>query len=108
MIPSELIEGRPRALYTLFTSMFIHGGPIHLFGNMLYLHIFGDNVEDRMGAGRYLVFYLLAALLAGLTHVFFGRDSRVPTVGASGAIAGVLGAYIVLFPRPSAPARPKR
>jgi membrane associated rhomboid family serine protease len=81
------------------TSMFLHGGWAHIIGNMWTLWIFGDNVEDRMGHGRFLAFYLLTGLAAGLTHWFTNVDSTIPTVGASGAIAGVLGAYFVLFPR---------
>jgi len=83
---------------TLFTSMFLHGGWLHLFSNMLALYIFGDNVEDRMGSARYLAFYLICGLAAALTHVAFNPNSQVPTIGASGAISGVLGAYFILFP----------
>ena len=83
----------------LFTSMFLHGGWMHLAGNMLFLWIYGDNVEDEMGHWRYLVFYLLAGAAAGLTQVMFEPSSRVPMVGASGAIAGVMGAYLLLFPK---------
>ena len=90
-------------LLTLFTSMFLHGGLAHILGNMLYLVIFGDNVEDALGHARYLVFYLVCGAAAGLSHVFvtaaFGGNPLLPTLGASGAISGVLGAYIVLFPR---------
>ncbi len=92
-------EPAARAALPLATSMFLHGGWLHLVGNMWYLWIFGDNVEDRMGHVRFLLFYLAAGLVAGLLHVFFNPASRVPTVGASGAIAGVLGAYLVAFPR---------
>jgi membrane associated rhomboid family serine protease len=81
------------------TCMFLHGGWAHIIGNMWTLWIFGDNVEDRMGSVRFLFFYLLTGLAAGLTHYFTNANSAVPTVGASGAIAGVLGAYFVLFPR---------
>jgi membrane associated rhomboid family serine protease len=84
---------------TIFTSMFLHGGWAHLLGNMLYLWIFGDNVEDRLGHVGYLFFYLICGVAAGLAHVLSNAGSPVPTVGASGAIAGVLGAYLVLFPR---------
>src|SRR3990170_5458763 len=84
---------------TVFTAMFIHGGWLHLIGNMLYLWVFGDNVEDAMGHGRYLLFYLLAGLGAAALQVFVDQDSLIPMVGASGAIAGVLGAYLVLYPR---------
>lgn len=85
--------------WPFLTSMFLHGGWAHILGNMWTLWIFGDNVEDRMGPGRFLAFYLLTGLAAGLTHWFTNVDSTVPTVGASGAIAGVLGAYFLLFPR---------
>ena len=84
---------------TPFTSMFIHGGFLHLLGNMIFLWVFGDNVEDAMGHGRYLVFYLLAGLGAAALQVYVDQDSVIPMVGASGAIAGVLGAYLVLYPR---------
>ena len=89
----------PLRFLPLPTSMFWHGGWAHLIGNMLYLWIFGDNVEDRLGHLRYLLFYLLAGAAAGLTHVVLGPTSNLPTVGASGAIAGVLGAYLVTYPR---------
>ena len=84
---------------TVVTSMFIHGGWLHLIGNMLFLWVFGDNVEDAMGHVRYLVFYLLAGLAATTLQVFIDQESLIPMVGASGAIAGVLGAYLVLYPR---------
>lgn len=88
---------------TLITSMFMHGGFAHLFGNMLYLWIFGDNVEDALGHKRYLLFYLVCGVLASLAHVFsttaFGGDVMVPSLGASGAISGILAGYLVLFPR---------
>ena len=84
---------------TLFTSMFLHGGFLHVGGNMLYLWIFGDNVEDRMGHGRFLVFYLLCGTAAALAQTMTAPDSVVPMVGASGAIAGVMGAYFVLYPQ---------
>ena len=82
----------------VLTSMFLHGGLLHFGGNMLYLWIFGDNVEDRMGHGRFLAFYLLCGAVAGLTQTVFDPDSFIPMVGASGAIAGVMGAYFVLYP----------
>jgi membrane associated rhomboid family serine protease len=82
----------------LLTSMFLHGGWAHLIGNMLYLWIFGDNVEDRLGHLRYLAFYLLTGLGAALAHAYLHPDSVIPTVGASGAISGVLGGYLVLLP----------
>jgi len=83
---------------TLLTSMFLHGGWMHLGGNMLYLWIFGDNLEKVMGAARFIVFYLLCGLAASAAHIAFGGGSTVPAVGASGAISGVLGGYILLFP----------
>jgi len=87
------------ALAAIFTSTFLHAGFFHLAGNMLYLFIFGAAVEERMGAPRYLLFYLAAAAAAALAMVAMGPDSRVPVIGASGAIAGVLGAYFVIYPR---------
>src|SRR5689334_24433036 len=84
---------------SVVTSMFLHGGFLHVAGNMLYLWIFGDNVEDRMGHGRFLVFYLLCGIAAALAQTISQPDSVVPMVGASGAIAGVMGAYFVLYPR---------
>ena len=85
--------------WPFLTSMFLHGGWLHVVGNMWTLWIFGDNVEDRMGHGRFLAFYLLTGLAAGCVHWFTNLDSTIPTVGASGAISGVLGAYLALFPR---------
>jgi len=85
-------------IITIFVSMFLHGGLLHIGGNMLYLWIFGDNIEDRLGHFRYLVFYLTCGFIATLSHAFFNPASTVPSIGASGAIAGVLGAYLVLFP----------
>jgi membrane associated rhomboid family serine protease len=82
----------------IFTSMFMHAGLAHLLGNMLYLWIFGDNVEDALGHARYLFFYLAGGIAASLTHVFLYPTSQVPTVGASGAIAATLGAYLILYP----------
>ena len=84
---------------TLFTSMFMHGGWMHLFGNMLYLWIFGDNVEDSMGHVKYLVFYLICGVAAAFAQILTDADSQIPSLGASGAISGVLGAYIVMYPR---------
>jgi len=86
-------------LYSIVTSMFLHGGWLHVLGNMWFLWIFGDNVEDVLGHTRYLLFYLLCGVAAALAHIYFNADSRLPTVGASGAIAGVMGAYLVKFPR---------
>jgi membrane associated rhomboid family serine protease len=82
----------------MLASMFLHGGWMHLLGNMLYLWIFGDNVEDRMGHGRYIVFYLLCGWAAAYAHVLAGATSALPAIGASGAIGGVLGAYVILYP----------
>jgi membrane associated rhomboid family serine protease len=98
------LEPTPIPVYlTLITSMFMHAGLMHLAGNMLYLWIFGDNLESVLGHLRYLVFYLLTGTFAGLAHVFvtafFGGNTLIPSLGASGAISGVLGGYIVLFPR---------
>ena len=89
----------PWRLLPLVTCMFLHGGWLHLLGNMLYLWIFGDNVEDRLGSGRFVAFYLSCGVAAGLLQCWFDPDSPLPTIGASGAIAGVLGAYLLLFPR---------
>ena len=84
---------------TLITSMFLHGGWMHLGGNMLYLWIFGDNLEKVMGAARFVLFYLICGLAASFAHIIFGPGSNVPAVGASGAISGVLGGYLLLFPQ---------
>jgi membrane associated rhomboid family serine protease len=89
----------PFNIMTMFVSMFLHGGWLHLGGNMLYLWIFGDNIEDRLGHFRYLLFYLASGIAATLAHAVASPGSRIPSVGASGAIAGVLGAYLILFPR---------
>lgn len=83
----------------IFTSMFMHAGLAHIGGNMLYLWIFGDNVEDSLGHGRYLLFYLVGGVVASFTHILTNPGSQIPTVGASGAIAAVLGAYLVLYPQ---------
>lgn len=100
LIPYQLTTGLSLGdISDIFTSMFMHAGIAHLGGNMLYLWIFGDNVEDRMGRGRYIFFYLLGGFAASLTHIITNPDSQIPTVGASGAIAAVLGAYLVLYPQ---------
>jgi membrane associated rhomboid family serine protease len=104
LVPARLVywPGNPldvERFLPVLTSMFWHGGWMHLFGNMLYLWIFGDNVEDKLGHARFLLFYLLSGIAAALTQVALSPDSTLPTVGASGAIAGVLGAYLVSFPR---------
>ena len=86
-------------LQTIFISMFLHGGFLHIGANMLYLWIFGDNIEDRLGHTRYAVFYILCGFIAALAHAFANPTSTLPAIGASGAIAGVLGAYLILFPK---------
>lgn len=86
-------------LYTLFSSMFLHGGWSHLIGNMLFLWIFGDNVEAVLGNGRFLLFYLAGGMIASITHVWMNPESTIPSLGASGAISAVLGAYLIMFPR---------
>ena len=88
----------PDTFSPFLTSMFLHGGWLHLLGNMLFLFIFGDNVEDKFGHGRYLAFYFMAGLAAAAVQVHFNKESTLPMVGASGAIAGVLGAYVLMFP----------
>lgn len=95
-IPAETTRGQD--LYTLFTSMFLHGGWMHLIGNMLFLWVFADNIEATIGNFRFLIFYLLGGLAAQAAHIYFNWDSTIPTVGASGAISAVLGAYLVMFP----------
>jgi membrane associated rhomboid family serine protease len=109
-VPAEILTGKdvttgvleptPVPVYfTLITSMFMHGGWAHLLGNMLFLWVFGDNIENRLGPIRYLIFYLVCGIIASLCHVFVsGSDSIVPSLGASGAISGVLGGYLLLFP----------
>jgi membrane associated rhomboid family serine protease len=108
-IPDEIIDIQPipavaslcggkSVIVSLFTSMFLHGGFLHIAGNMLYLWVFGNNVEDRMGKPVFLLFYLAAGLAAAYAEAFSNPDSQVPLIGASGAIAGTLGAYIVMFP----------
>jgi len=106
LIPGEFLSGRdlpptvPIPIWlTLLTSMFLHSGILHLLGNMLYLWIFGDNVEDAMGPVRFLVFYLVCGIVAAFAQIAIGASSSIPVVGASGAIAGVLAAYFMLFPQ---------
>ncbi len=100
LIPANLTAGFDLGdLQAIFTSMFLHAGLSHLLGNMLYLWIFGDNVEDRIGHFWYLVFYLAGGVVAAFAHVALNPNSVIPTVGASGAIAAVLGAYLILFPQ---------
>jgi membrane associated rhomboid family serine protease len=98
-VPSRFLAHPSADFPTLFTSMFMHAGWVHLGGNMLYLWIFGDNVEDRLGHGVFTIFYFLCGLAATFAQLMFNAGSDVPNLGASGAIAGVLGAYIILFPQ---------
>jgi membrane associated rhomboid family serine protease len=99
--PSQFIAAglNSEQLVRLTTTMFLHGGWLHVLSNMLYLWIFGDNVEDRMGHFKYLLFYLICGYIASLAHIIVDPMSKVPLIGASGAIAGILGAYLILFPR---------
>ena len=98
-IPSGFSQDPVGNVPTIFTAMFMHGGWMHLFGNMLYLYIFGDNVEDRFGPIKFLIFYLVAGIAATFAQYVFSTGSSVPNLGASGAIAGVLGAYMLMFPQ---------
>jgi len=95
-IPVETVEGEN--LFTLVTSMFLHGGWMHLIGNMLFLWVFADNIEATIGNGRFFFFYLFGGLAAHATHIYFNMGSGIPTVGASGAISAVMGAYLIMFP----------
>jgi membrane associated rhomboid family serine protease len=96
------LYGGPTPIYlTLLFSMFMHASWLHIGGNMLYLWIFGDNIEDRIGHAKFLAFYVVCGIAASAAHIVFGPDSRIPSLGASGAIAGVLGAYLILFPKRS-------
>jgi membrane associated rhomboid family serine protease len=105
IVPAELVAALRSGAYgsleaaTLLTSQFLHGSLLHIGGNMLYLWIFGNNIEDRFGRLRFLAFYLVGGVVAGLAQVAIDPDSTIPTIGASGAIAATLGAYLVLFPR---------
>ena len=96
-LPDEVYRVPP--IITLFTSMFMHGGFMHLIGNMLYMWIFADNIEDGLGKTKFIIFYLLSGIAAALTQVYMNTESTIPMVGASGAIGGVLGAYIVNYPK---------
>src|SRR5512147_1081903 len=98
-VPSRFLANPGADFLTIFTAMFMHAGWLHLGGNMLYLWIFGDNVEDRFGPGKFLVFYLLCGIAATFAQLAFSIGSNVPNLGASGAIAGVLGSYILMFPQ---------
>jgi membrane associated rhomboid family serine protease len=99
VVPRRLTQNPGGDFITIFTSMFMHGGWLHLAGNMLYLWIFGDNVEDRFGHAKFTLFYLICGIAATLAQVAFSAGSNIPNLGASGAIAGVLGGYLILFPR---------
>jgi membrane associated rhomboid family serine protease len=99
VIPMFLFSGYGPSLSTLLTSMFLHGGLLHLLSNMWFLHIFGDNVEDAMGHARYALFYLSTGVVAALVHALTDPGSQLPMIGASGAISGVLGGYLLMFPR---------
>ncbi|MFQ5816767.1 MAG: rhomboid family intramembrane serine protease [Terriglobia bacterium] len=99
LFPASPEIGAGEAFLPLLSSMFLHGGWLHIIGNMWFLWIFGDNIEDRMGHLRYLVFYLLMGVVAGLAHTVVNLHSTVPAIGASGAVSGVMGAYLLLFPR---------
>ena len=105
LVPAKLFAAGPLTggatpvAATLITSMFLHGGLLHIAGNMLYLWIFGNNVEDAMGRMRFIFFYLLCGILAAYAHAYMNRSSLTPMIGASGAISGVLGAYLLLYPR---------
>ena len=98
LIPAQLIETPVRMYPTIYSSMFLHSGIAHLMGNMLYLWIFGNNIEDVLGKFRFIIFYLVCGTLASMGHIFTDLQSNIPMVGASGAISGILGAYLVLFP----------
>jgi membrane associated rhomboid family serine protease len=99
LVPNRLFSGEPGAWFTFITTLFLHGGLLHLVGNMLYLWIFGDNIEATLGHAKFLLFYLSGGLLAGLTQVLIEPESAIPMVGASGAISGILGAYLIRYPR---------
>ncbi len=99
VVPRRILMDPAGEAFTILMSMFMHGGWGHLGGNLLFLYIFGDNVEDALGHGRYVLYYLTCGLLAALAQIFIESDSTIPMVGASGAIAGVLGGYMVLYPR---------
>jgi membrane associated rhomboid family serine protease len=99
LIPAHLFSNPGAAWLTIFTAMFLHGSWIHLLGNMWFLYIFGDNIEARMGGLRYLIFYLLSGVAAAFLQAYVQPSSQVPAIGASGAIAGILGAYLVSVPR---------
>lgn len=97
MVPQNILSGK--SFQTIFTSIFLHGGFAHLIGNMWFLWIFGDNLESTLGKMRFLIFYLLCGVLASVGYCFISAEKNIPVIGASGAIAGILGGYFVLFPR---------
>ena len=100
VIPSNLIHSNdPKVLLTLITSLFFHGGFMHVFGNMLYLWVFGNNIEDRLGHIRFLFFYFICGIIATVGYIVTASNLEIPVLGASGAISGILGAYILLYPR---------
>ncbi len=99
VVPAQLLSGTGLGVFSLLTSLFLHGGFLHLAGNMLYLWIFGDNIETTLGHGKYLLFYILSGIIATLTQVLFQPAANYPIIGASGAISGVLGAYLIRYPR---------
>ena len=102
MLPEGMSAINPGSfppILTIFTSMFMHGGLLHLLGNMWFLWLFGDNVEDRMGSFKFVLFYLIAGIVAALSHALADTNSMIPMIGASGAIAGVTGAYVMMYPR---------
>ncbi len=99
LVPAHLNLANPVTWGPLFTHMFLHGGWLHLISNLWILFIFGDNVEDRLGSGRYILFYLIGGIAAGLVQIFFSTDAQTPSIGASGAIAAVLGGYFSFYPR---------
>ena len=99
LVPYEFVRSPVQSYPNVFSAMFLHAGLLHLAGNMLFLWIFGDNIEDVLGKVRFITFYLLCGLIAALCHIFMYTHSNVPMVGASGAVSGILGAYLVLFPK---------
>ena len=99
LVPYELMQSPIQTYPNVFSAMFLHAGFLHLGGNMLYLWIFGNNIEDVLGKVRFIMFYLVCGVIAAMCHVYMDSGSRVPMVGASGAISGILGAYMVLFPK---------
>ncbi len=99
VLTGQSYDGPATAILPIFTAMFLHGSFLHVGGNMLFLWIFGDNVEDYLGHFRYLLFYLMSGVAASVTHILLNANSRAPVIGASGAIAGVMGAYFILYPK---------